>query len=131
VHAALLDNINTPATVETLKELVSATNVYLSKTSARNVRPLLVDSAARFVTTTLACLGVAEPSGGIGFGEIGADADDKTKKGGSAEEAMAPALDALVKFRDEIRALAKTGADKAAIMRACDCSETRVCPRSG
>ena len=129
VHAALLDNINTPATVRALKELVGATNVYLSKTSARDVRPLLVDSAARFVTTTLACLGVAEHSGGIGFGEIGADADTKT--GASAEEAMAPALDALVRFRDEIRALAKTGADKALIMRACDALRDEGLPAIG
>ena len=131
VHAALLDNINTPATVKTLKELVSLTNVYLSKTSAADVRPLLVDSAARFVTTTLACLGVAEHSGGIGFGEIGADADDKTGGRASAEEAMAPALDALVKFRDEIRALAKTGADKTAIMRACDALRDEGLPAIG
>ena len=64
-----------------------------------------MDSAARFVTSTLACLGVAEHSGGIGFGEIGADADKKkgTGAGASAEASdRRPALDALVKFRDEI-----------------------------
>ena len=134
VHAAMLDNINTPGTVRALKELVGATNVYLAKTNQNDVRPLLVDSAARFVTSTLACLGVAEHSGGIGFGEIGADADKKkgTGAGASAEEAMAPALDALVKFRDEIRALAKGAAvDKGALMRACDALRDEGLPAIG
>ena len=135
VHAAMLDNINTPGTVRALKELVSATNVYLAATAARDARPLLVDSAARFVTTTLACLGVAEHSGGIGFGEIGADADAKNAGGAGglgAEEAMAPALDALVKFRDEIRALAKAETlDKGALMRACDALRDEGLPAIG
>ena len=123
-----------PGTVRALKELVGATNVYLAKTNQNDVRPLLVDSAARFVTSTLACLGVAEHSGGIGFGEIGADADKKkgTGAGASAEEAMAPALDALVKFRDEIRALAKGAAvDKGALMRACDALRDEGLPAIG
>ena len=86
------------------------------------------------MTSTLACLGVAEHSGGIGFGEIGADADKKkgTGAGASAEEAMAPALDALVKFRDEIRALAKGAAvDKGALMRACDALRDEGLPAIG
>lgn len=50
--------------------------------------------------------------GDIGGGDGGGDA--------SKEEAMAPALDLIVKFRDEIRALARAGADTKALMRACD-----------
>mgnify|MGYP003308301652 FL=1 len=33
---------------------------------------------------------------------------------------MAPVLDLIVKFRDEIRALARSGADAKALMQACD-----------
>ena len=132
VHSAMLDNINTPGAVRALKELVSATNVYLSATAACDVRPLLVDSAARFVTSILACLGVAEHSGGIGFGEIGADAEKSGRVGSDAEHAMAPALDALAKFRDEIRALAKAETpDRGALLRACDALRDEGLPAIG
>jgi cysteinyl-tRNA synthetase len=117
----MLDNINTPGVMRSLKELVGATNVYLSRTKRVDARLLLVDSAARFVTATLACLGVAETTSGIGLGEIGADKDTSDSSGNAkSEDAVAPALDVVVKFRDEIRTLAKSGADPDAIMRACD-----------
>jgi len=120
VHAAMLDNINTPGVVKSLKELVGAVNVYLAKTAAADIRPLLVNSAAQFITTILATLGVAETSGGVGFGEIGGDADGGSGGGASAEEAMAPVLDLITKFRDQIRALARGGADARELMAACD-----------
>ena len=117
VHAAMLDNINTPGVIKSLKELIGAVNKYLGAVDAAAIRPLLLESAGRFVTMILACLGVAETTGGIGLGDIGAG-----DGGGDAskEEAMAPALDLIVKFRDEIRALARAGADTKALMRACD-----------
>ena len=66
-------------------------------------------------------MGVAETSSKVGFGEIGADADKSKKSGGnSSEETLAPALDLIVKFRDEMRLLAKSGADVNELMRACD-----------
>lgn len=121
VHAAMLDNINTPAVIKALKELVGAVNVYFGKTAAADIRPLLVTSAAQFITTILATLGVAETSGGVGFGEIGGDGDARGGGGGaSAEEAMAPVLDLVTKFRDQIRALARGGASAKDLMAACD-----------
>ena len=117
VHAAMLDNINTPGVIKSLKELIGAVNKYLGAVDAATIRPLLLESAGRFVTMILACLGVAETTGGIGLGDIGGG--DGTGDA-SKEEAMAPALDLIVKFRDEIRALARAGADTKAIMRACD-----------
>lgn len=120
-HAAMVDNINTPAVIKALKDLVGATNVYLGKVSQKDIRPLLIDSAARYVTTILCCLGVAETSSKVGFGEIGADADKAKGSGGvSSEETLAPALDLIIKFRDEIRSLTMAGATKSELMRACD-----------
>jgi len=121
VHAAMLDNINTPGVISGLQELVRAVNVYLAKTPAANIRPLLVNSAAQFITTILATLGVAETTGGVGFGEIGGGKDAEGGGGGSnPEEAMAPVLDLITKFRDQVRALARGGADARALMEACD-----------
>ena len=119
VHAAMIDNINTPAVIKSLKELVGGVNKYLGSVAADAIRPLLVESAARYVTMILACLGVAETTGGIGLGDI---AGGGGEGGGSdsKEEAMAPVLDLIVKFRDEIRALARSGADAKALMQACD-----------
>ena len=54
----------------------------------------------------------------MGFGEIGGDAN--AAGGGSGEEAMAPVLDLITKFRDDIRALARGGADAKSLMEACD-----------
>jgi len=56
----MLDNINTPAVISGLQELVRAVNVYLSKTAPAAIRPLLINSAAQYITSILACLGVAE-----------------------------------------------------------------------
>ena len=106
--------------IKGLKELVGAVNVYLAKTAASDIRPLLVTSAAQFITTILATLGVAETSGGVGFGEIGGDADGGAGGGASAEEAMAPVLDLVTKFRDQIRSLARAGAGTKELMAACD-----------
>jgi cysteinyl-tRNA synthetase len=124
-HAAMIDNVNTPAVIKALKELVSATNAYLGKTAKEDVRPLIVSAAAQFVTTILSTLGVAEAGGGgaVGFGDVGGDAgggDAGAGGGAGKEETLAPALDLIVKFRDEIRALAKSGADASALMAACD-----------
>jgi cysteinyl-tRNA synthetase len=78
-------------------------------------------TAAQFITTILATLGVAETSGGVGFGLIGGDADGGAEgAGASAEEAMAPVLDLVTKFRDQIRALARGGANTQDLMAACD-----------
>ena len=120
VHAAMLDNINTAAVIKALKELVGAVNVYLGKTPAAEVRPLLLNSAAQFITTILATLGVAETTGGVGFGEIGGDADGGKGGKADAEEVMAPVLDLVTKFRDQIRQLAKSGAGVKELMSACD-----------
>ena len=119
VHAAMIDNINTPAVIKSLKELVGGVNKYLGSVAADAIRPLLVESAARYVTMILACLGVAETTGGIGLGDI-AGGGGEGRGSDSKEEAMAPVLDLVVKFRDEIRALARSGADAKALMQACD-----------
>jgi hypothetical protein len=39
---------------------------YWSKTAPAAIRPLLINSAGQYVTSILACLGVAEQSGGVG-----------------------------------------------------------------
>jgi len=123
VHAAMLDNINTPGVVKALKELVGAANVYLGAAPARDVRHLLVDAAARYVTTILGCLGVVgrPPKDGVGFGELTEFGGGEGEGGDQTRaEAMAPALDVVSAFRDEIRALAKSGASSGAILAACD-----------
>ena len=54
VHAAMLDNINTLGVIKSLKELIGAVNKYLGAVDKSAIRPLLVESAGRFVTMILA-----------------------------------------------------------------------------
>lgn len=60
------DNIDTRSALDSLRELVGASHIYLRKTMPRNA-PLLA-SAAKYVTDILHVFGAVEgPRGGIGF----------------------------------------------------------------
>ncbi|XP_037087925.1 cysteine--tRNA ligase, cytoplasmic-like isoform X1 [Pollicipes pollicipes] len=104
VHAALCDNVDTRASLDALRELVSACNSYIGEARADGRVPnrqLLAD-AAQYVTHVLRVFG-AVPAGGpaIGFPAEG-DA-------GSAdlETLVMPYLDVLGRFRERVRQTAR------------------------
>lgn len=67
VHAALCDNVDTRAALDVLRDLVSATNVYV-RDNAGKLNALLLRRVAAYVTDLLHVFGaISGPRGGIGF----------------------------------------------------------------
>ncbi|KXZ56656.1 hypothetical protein GPECTOR_1g591 [Gonium pectorale] len=112
VDAALRDNINTPAAMDAVSELIKAVNKYLEKKQGA-ARTMLLKKAAAYVTRILSAFGIVEaPSDRPGFSEV---------TGGAGNDAAAARyLDAFAAFRDEVRALAKAKALAQDLAAACD-----------
>jgi cysteinyl-tRNA synthetase len=140
VHKALLDNINTRSAIDALLDLIKSANLYMDKkqrkegtTLAGNDFPivgiqgsdrglirsgpggspaqaLLLRKAAAYVMRILSVFGlVASASDKPGFGN----------DGDNAKSDASPILDAIARFRDEIRGIAKKENLKDVLM-ACD-----------
>ena len=101
VHEALLDDFNTPAVLAALQKLVKECNLVIS-----TARSLLLASIAKYVEEMFHIFGISASSEG---GEGGA----------TLEETLSPVLDAVVAFRDDVRAAGKAG-DAGAVLKACD-----------
>jgi hypothetical protein len=78
--------------------LVSESNKYLVGVPAP--RHLLLRKAAMYVTRILKCFGLLEGADDLGFPAAGGG-------GGDVESTVAPYLDAMVTFRDNIRSIAR------------------------
>jgi cysteinyl-tRNA synthetase len=99
VRAALCDNFDTPRAIHELCNLVSEVNKHLNLQPSP--RHLLLRKAAHYVTQMLRTFGLLEGSDSIGFPAA-------TSSGsGDVESVLAPHLNAMVAFRDQIRALAR------------------------
>ncbi|GLI68942.1 hypothetical protein VaNZ11_013467 [Volvox africanus] len=114
VDQALRDNINTPAAMDAIADLIKAVNKYLEKKDAGAARPMLLRKAAAYVTRILSVFGIVDgPSDRTGFTEASTSA--------AANDEMGPrCLDVFAAFRDEIRAMAKSKTDHKDVAAACD-----------
>lgn len=106
VQARLEDNIDTGGAVLALLSLVSAVNSYIDKTRDDSSRAILVRKSAEFITKMLVIFGLSHAKENeIGFGS------DAATSSGSQETLLAPYLDAVAKFRDEVRVAVKENVD--------------------
>lgn len=106
VQARLEDNIDTGGAVLALLSLVSAVNSYIDKTRDDSSRAILVRKSAEFITKMLVIFGLSHAKENeIGFGS------DAATTSGSQETLLAPYLDAVAKFRDEVRVAVKENVD--------------------
>lgn len=125
VHAALLDNFDTPTAVAALLELVNRANEYIASAGAA-VRVSSVLRAAQYITRMLRIFGLVNGTEEIGFGP------DTAAAGGAAssEAALAPMLDAWAEFRNGVRSRARELRDPA-LLGLCDAVRDEVMPRLG
>lgn len=146
VHECFLDNINTSSVVSSLLALVKEFNTYMAsveKDAKHTLRPFLVESLAKYVTYILNCMGISgEANAPLGFTDIdtgsegdrgiGAASTSAATSKDTKEEILAPTLDALTSFRDEIRRLAKgEELSPGAILGLCDQLRDVVLPTIG
>ncbi|CAI5503452.1 unnamed protein product [Closterium sp. Naga37s-1] len=113
VHARLEDNFDTAGAIGALFDLISATNVYLKDTSAkkRRPRPLLLQSAAQFVSRILQVFGLLDSSlDSFGMTAGGAAAGAQGEQ--SKEAIVLPYIQGFSTFRDDVRSAVRKNATK-------------------
>ncbi|CAI5458494.1 unnamed protein product [Closterium sp. Yama58-4] len=113
VRARLEDNFDTAGAIAALFDLISATNVYLKDTSAkkRRPRPLLLQSAAQFVSRILQVFGLLDSSLDS-FGMTAGGAAAGTQGEQSKEATVLPYIQGFSTFRDDVRAAVRRNATK-------------------
>ena len=93
VHSALCDNFNTPAAMESLDDIVSSVNTYLT-CAGETAKPQLLNKAQQYVLKILRVFGVVPDM--IGLSGAGQGAEGKQ---------LSDVLDAFCGLRDQLRAL--------------------------
>ncbi|KAK9471413.1 cysteinyl-tRNA synthetase [Dipodascopsis tothii] len=115
VHAALCDNVATPAALQALADLVGRANVYISAARAAASVSLLAETA-RYVTRILETFGFEAHPDRLGWAAaVAADA-----AAGSKEETVMPYVQVLSRLRDTVRKQAIAKAPYASILLECD-----------
>ncbi|XP_017777957.1 PREDICTED: cysteine--tRNA ligase, cytoplasmic [Nicrophorus vespilloides] len=121
VHAALCDNIDTRTTLEAMRDIVSASNLYLRDRKPPNA--LLLFDIARYITGLLEIFGAINNPGQIGFPMAG-------EASGNAENIIMPYLSILSEFRGNVRAHART-LKATDILKECDELRDEILPNVG
>jgi len=111
VHACLCDNFNTAGAMGELLSIVSEANAYRTATSSPDA--LLLKRGAMYVTKILRVFGVITQDD-FGFPLASGSGDNY-------EAQVGPIVEALVRFRDEVRATAKASSPPLAkFLQQCD-----------
>jgi cysteinyl-tRNA synthetase len=122
VREALCDSFNTPKAIQELSEVIGAMNIYLAQ-PADQIRVPLVRQISKFVFHVMKCFGVYEESD---FPSISSGGEEG---GQSHEDTITPVVNALVKFRDQVKANAGDGGK--ALFQLCDQLRDDVLPYLG
>ncbi|KAK3237227.1 hypothetical protein CYMTET_52675 [Cymbomonas tetramitiformis] len=101
VHVALCDNFDTTTAMAALVNMASEVNKYMNSMPETDLRALLIRKTATYITQMLRTFGVIEGHDDIGFPSA------ESAGGGDAEAMVAPYVDAMVQFRDQIRERAR------------------------
>ncbi|KAL6077880.1 cysteinyl-tRNA synthetase [Balamuthia mandrillaris] len=141
VHAAFLNNFDTPKALRKLFDIVRETNIYINRktgTSASTsnntpIRGLLVRKIAAYVAKILNVIGIQFPE--YGFGAASSSA---SSSGGSSEvdkqtetRLIKPYLDILATLRQQIRDLAIKGAPASEFLKLTDHLRDEIMPNYG
>ncbi|GAA6014289.1 hypothetical protein JCM10207_005410 [Rhodosporidiobolus poonsookiae] len=122
-RAALCDSFDTPTAIQTLLDLVSAANIYLSRGRSNVNVPVLL-AVEEWVTRQLRMFGLGEGAPVdatgervVGWGQAAAKGDTS---GVDRESLLMPYLRVLSGFRDQVRQLAMAGAPASDILALSD-----------
>lgn len=125
VREALCDNVDTRTALDVVRDLVTQCNIYIrdGRADDKQLNALLLKRIALYITDLLHVFGAVEgPRGGIGFPIDGGSSD--------VEQTVLPYLEALAKFRNSVRDIART--QKCTdILKLCDALRDDVLPNLG
>lgn len=96
VHAALCDNLATPAAIQNMVNLVARANIYVSAAKAEVSTSTLAE-VARWCTRVLSVFGFDARPDGLGW------SDPTDSESSSAEEIAMPFVRVLSRYRDQVR----------------------------
>ncbi|GJQ69559.1 hypothetical protein Trydic_g6655 [Trypoxylus dichotomus] len=122
VHAALCDNIDTKSTLDSIRDLVCASNLYMRDRKPPNA--LLLNDIGVYITNLLKIFGAIPQSEEIGFPVC----SSSTTR--NHESVVMPYVNILAKFRDDVRNHAKT-LKATDILKKCDSLRDDVLPFVG
>lgn len=119
VHAAFCDNLSTPVVLRILGDLVSRTNMYIhasaNESGSLRIEPLL--DVTRWIVRILEVMGFEPRKDRLGW----ADVSSSVLVSSFAKEDVAmPYVKALSQFRDEVRTLAISSAERTEFLKASD-----------
>ena len=124
IHAALCDNIDTRTVLETIRELVSQSNVYIEKLrSTGAVNRQLIKNVAAYITKIFNVFGMISKEESVGFPSGGSGSAD-------LETLVMPYLNSLADFRDNVRKSARE-IKAGDILAECDKLRDDVLPNLG
>ncbi|OLY78396.1 Cysteine-tRNA ligase, partial [Smittium mucronatum] len=132
VHLALCDSFDTPTAIKALVELVNRANVYYRQANV-NSDPSSMFMAARYVSKMVEIFGLGSPDSESS--KIGWNSGGTVSKSTSAvdnETLVMPYINALSKFRDNVRIVSRQGAiDKKELLKLCDELRDSILPELG
>jgi len=124
VHNALCDNIDTRGVLDSIRELVSAANIYIDNNKDRKNRQLLANIAA-YITNIFDIFGLVSAGGkSVGFPAGG------SSEAADTETIVMPYLDVLSEFRAKVRDEARIAKAKP-ILEECDRLRDDILPNLG
>ena len=124
IHGALCDNFNTPVVIKKLIELISKTYEYEAKTKGSSLKLHLIYSVAKYVAKITQSFGLIYRTEFIDYFILG---DNQQ----SSEEVLAPYIEALTNFRDNIKSAASIDKDLIKVLKTCDQLRDEVLPYLG
>ncbi|EDW61126.1 cysteine--tRNA ligase, cytoplasmic [Drosophila virilis] len=128
VHAALCDNIDTRSALDSVRELVSTTNIYIRDNKTR-LNHLLLRKVATYITDLLHIFGaISGPRGGIGFPLTGTESNNSEIN--DHESVVMPYVQSVAEFRNFVREQAKV-LKAFDILKLCDDLRDDVLPNLG
>jgi cysteinyl-tRNA synthetase len=125
IHEALCDNFNTALVLKNLKEVISKTYEYETKSKTDNSLKLhVIYNVSQYVAYVTKCLGLIYRTEFIEYFIFDSE-------GMNNENLIAPYIEVLAKFRDQIKTAASVDKDLVKILKICDEVRDDILPYLG
>lgn len=129
IHLALCDSIDTPSVMENIRQLISATNIYMN-TSNSTINSLVLRNISVYITRLLDIFGLnlSSPAvdNGIGFTR----STDQQASAVNVEDIAMPYVEQFALFRDAVRTQA-IAVKNVEILTLCDHVRNEILPELG
>ena len=122
IHEALCDNFNTALVLKNICEMISKVYEYETKTRNATIKIHLIYNFTQYISFICKSFGLIYRTEFIDYFIY--DTDGKTE-----ESKIAPFIDAVSKFRDNIKSAAAVDKDLVKVLKACDEMRDEVLPQ--